>query len=152
MLRPHPLPEQPHAPAVRRRRPYGGRRAPPPTLTPCVVAVDAPVLARDPSLARLVPDSAGVLLVAPSACSDDEIDDARAALAARPSGRRFDVQVISDEDVEPLNDRRTFWRVIKARMANPTGVSLDHEDSVDEPYALPRASDRTAPPRAVAFS
>ena len=35
------------------------------------------------------------------------------ALPARPSGRRFDVQVISDEDVEPLNDPRTFWQVIK---------------------------------------
>ncbi|MCK9463072.1 MAG: hypothetical protein M0R80_25905 [Proteobacteria bacterium] len=58
--------------------------APLPPPVPCVVAVDAPVLARDPSLARLVPDGAGCLLVAPSACSDDEIDAARIALDARP--------------------------------------------------------------------
>ena len=33
--------------------------APLPPPVPCVVVVDAPVLARDPSLARLLPDGAG---------------------------------------------------------------------------------------------
>ena len=58
--------------------------APLPPPIPCVVAVDAPVLARDPRVAGRLPEGAACVLVAPSACPDEGIDAARTALGARP--------------------------------------------------------------------
>ncbi|MDD5308678.1 MAG: hypothetical protein PHU25_15280 [Deltaproteobacteria bacterium] len=49
----------------------------------CVVAVDAPLLARDARVAEEIPDSAGCLLVVPTNSSDDEVEAARAAMRNR---------------------------------------------------------------------
>jgi hypothetical protein len=58
---------------------------PPAPGLPCVVAIDAQLLAEEPSLARLLPDGSGCLLVAPGDCTDGAIDAARTALGAHPA-------------------------------------------------------------------